>query len=132
MQTRFYSWNKSHLRQIQKINPLDLPSDKEFVGILAQNAKELIPESVSTDEQGFLHLNNDSIIWTLLNAVKELHQRFTTSSIKERREIASVSERTMKLEAENTAKDKKIKDLEKENADFKKRLVVIEKAMSLK
>lgn len=90
---------------------------------------ELIPESVSTDKQGFLHLNNDSIIWTLLNAVKELYQHFTTSSLKERREIASVSERTLKLEVENAAKDKKIKALEKENADFKKRLVIIENGM---
>ncbi|RYZ99923.1 MAG: tail fiber domain-containing protein, partial [Proteobacteria bacterium] len=40
-------------------NPLDLPSEKEYVGIRAQDAEKAIPESVSRDEKGYLHVTND-------------------------------------------------------------------------
>lgn len=58
-------------------NPLGLPSDKEYVGIIAQNVKRAIPDAVSVDEKGFLHVNTDPVLWALVNAVKELKKENT-------------------------------------------------------
>ena len=53
-------------------NALNLPSAREYVGPTAQNVRRGVPEAVSTDEQGFLHVTNDAIQWALLNAIREL------------------------------------------------------------
>ncbi|KPA13600.1 endosialidase chaperone [Candidatus Magnetomorum sp. HK-1] len=56
----------------KKDNPLDLPSEEVFTGVIAQNVKESIPEAVDEDKHGYLTVVNDPIIWTMLNAIKEL------------------------------------------------------------
>ena len=56
-------------------NPLDLPTEQEFIGLLAQDVRRAVPEAVSTDSQGFLQVNNDPIIWAMLNAILELEER---------------------------------------------------------
>ena len=53
-------------------NPLDLPSDKDYVGVIAQEVQEVLPEAVGEDEDGYLLLNNEPILWSMLNAIKEL------------------------------------------------------------
>ncbi len=53
-------------------SPLRLPSATEHVGLVAQEVQKAIPEAVEMSPSGFLHLNNDPIIWTMLNAIKEL------------------------------------------------------------
>jgi hypothetical protein len=55
----------------KKGNALNLPSDKEFVGIIAQELKEVIPEAVSMNNDGFYTVNTDPIFWSMLNAIKE-------------------------------------------------------------
>jgi hypothetical protein len=60
----------------KKDNPLSLPSEKEYVGIRAQDALKVIPEAVSKDEMGYYHVTNDSIIWTAVNAIKELYAKY--------------------------------------------------------
>lgn len=46
----------------KKNNVLDLPSKKEYVGIIAQDAQKAVPESVQVDKKGFLHFTNDAVI----------------------------------------------------------------------
>jgi hypothetical protein len=54
-------------------NPAKLPSDDEHIGFVAQEVREAIPEAVSQPEGSeYLQLNNDPILWTMLNAIKEL------------------------------------------------------------
>ena len=53
-------------------NALGLPSDGEFVGVVAQDVQEVIPESVEEGSDGYLMVNNDAIIWAMVNAIKEL------------------------------------------------------------
>ena len=52
-------------------NALNLDSKGEYVGFGAQALQKVIPEAVSTNGNGFLQVNNDPIIWTMLNAIKE-------------------------------------------------------------
>ncbi len=56
----------------KKDNPIDLPPDEEYIGLIAQEVQEVIPEAVGEYEDGYLSVNNDPIIWTMLNAIKEL------------------------------------------------------------
>ena len=52
-------------------NALGIKSEGEHVGFAAQSVKEVIPEAVSSTDNGYLTVNNDPIIWTMLNAIKE-------------------------------------------------------------
>jgi hypothetical protein len=52
-------------------NALGLKSEGEQVGFSAQEVQKVIPEAVTTNDNGFLMVNNDPIIWTMLNAIKE-------------------------------------------------------------
>jgi hypothetical protein len=52
-------------------NSLGLPSRDEHIGFSAQEVQKVIPQAVTQSESGFLMVNNDPIIWTMLNAIKE-------------------------------------------------------------
>ena len=51
---------------------MKLPSDRDYVGVVAQEVQAVIPEAVERGEEGYLEVNNDPIIWTMLNAIKDL------------------------------------------------------------
>ncbi|MGZ3785881.1 MAG: tail fiber domain-containing protein [Bdellovibrio sp.] len=120
-------------------NPLELPSNKEYVGIKAQDALKVVPESISQDEKGYYHVTNDAIIWTVLNAVKELYHKWLDESSLKDRQIASIkieveqaNVKASKLEAENASKNQKIHELEQENIEIKIRLERVEKMLQSK
>jgi Chaperone of endosialidase len=52
-------------------NALGLNSNGEHVGFGAQALQKIIPEAVTSTANGYLVVNNDPIIWTMLNAIKE-------------------------------------------------------------
>lgn len=52
-------------------NALKLKSDGQHVGFSAQAVQEVIPEAVTQTDGGYLVVNNDPILWTMLNAIKE-------------------------------------------------------------
>jgi len=52
-------------------NALGLRSEGEHVGFGAQAVQKVIPEAVTKSDQGYLLINNDPILWTMLNAIKE-------------------------------------------------------------
>lgn len=75
----------SGLKEILSLNPvrytykenkaMELHSDKEYVGIIAQEAQKIIPESVSADSRtGYLTLNTTPIFWSIINAIKDLNK----------------------------------------------------------
>lgn len=53
-------------------NALGLEGRGEYVGFSAQAVQAAIPEAVSESAGGYLQLNSDPILWTMLNAIKEL------------------------------------------------------------
>jgi hypothetical protein len=57
--------------QYKKDNALGIKSDGEYVGFEAQAVQKVIPEAVTQTANGYLMVNNDPIMWTMLNAIKE-------------------------------------------------------------
>lgn len=101
----------------KKGNALDLPSDHNMTGFIAQEVQKVIPDAVKVGKQGYLELNVDPIHWATVNAVKELHGMCKISeeqmqTIESRlhnhdREIASLKEenRLLRLQIEKQNKD---------------------------
>ncbi|HJP92402.1 MAG TPA: tail fiber domain-containing protein [Pyrinomonadaceae bacterium] len=52
-------------------NALGIKSPGEHIGFSAQAVQQVIPEAVTANANGYLMVNNDPIIWTMLNAIKE-------------------------------------------------------------
>lgn len=52
-------------------NALGLRGNGENIGFSAQEVERILPEAVSRSENGYLQINNDPILWTMLNAVKD-------------------------------------------------------------
>lgn len=55
----------------KKDNPLKLPSDKDFQGVMAQELQKVIPEAVTKQADGYLTVNSDPVFWTMVNSIKE-------------------------------------------------------------
>jgi hypothetical protein len=73
-------------------NALGLKSDGEHVGFGAQSVKQVIPEAVTANSDGYLMINNDPIIWTMLNAIKE-QQKEISELKREIRKLRATSRR---------------------------------------
>jgi hypothetical protein len=56
--------------EYKRDNALGLNPSGEHIGFGAHALQKVIPEAVSTNS-GYLQVNNDPIIWTMLNAIKE-------------------------------------------------------------
>lgn len=69
-------------------NALGLQSVTEQVGFGAQALQKVIPEAVTRNSNGYLMVNNDPILWTMLNAIKE-----------QQKEIAELKGQVQKLRA---------------------------------
>ncbi|HEY0348382.1 MAG TPA: tail fiber domain-containing protein, partial [Pyrinomonadaceae bacterium] len=52
-------------------NALGLKSNGEHIGFGAQSVQKIIPEAVTKNSAGYLMVNGDPIMWTMLNAIKE-------------------------------------------------------------
>jgi hypothetical protein len=52
-------------------NALGLNSEGDHIGFGAQAVQKIVPEAVTRNENGYLQINNDPILWTMLNAIKE-------------------------------------------------------------
>ena len=74
--------------QYRPNNALNLKSETEYVGFGAQAVQKVIPEAVTANSAGYLMVNSDPIIWTMLNAIKEQQQQ-----------IAQLKEEVQKLRA---------------------------------
>jgi hypothetical protein len=52
-------------------NGMGIRDREEHVGFVAQEVQKVIPEAVTENSKGYLLVNNDPILWTMLNAIKE-------------------------------------------------------------
>ena len=72
---------KAGLDEIMKLQPIryeykadnaiGLKSEGEHIGFGAASVSKVIPEAVTRSENGYLMIDNDPILWTMLNAIKE-------------------------------------------------------------
>ncbi len=72
--------NKSGLDKIRQIKVYDFTFKKDEnkeprVGIIAQELQKILPDAVKKGTDGFLTIRIDDIIYTLVNAVKELDRK---------------------------------------------------------
>ena len=74
--------------EYKRDNALRLKSEGEHIGFGAQSLQKIIPEAVTKNSEGYLMVNNDPIIWTMLNAIKE-----------QQKEIAELKGQIRKLQA---------------------------------
>jgi hypothetical protein len=74
--------------EYKRNNALGLKSDTESVGFGAQSLQKIIPEAVTKNSNGYLMVNNDPILWTMLNAIKE-----------QQKEIAELKGQVRRLQA---------------------------------
>lgn len=78
--------------QYRSDNAVGITSDKEYVGFSAQSVQQVIPEAVTSNSEGYLMVNNDPILWTMLNAIKE-QQKEIAELKKEIRKLRATSRR---------------------------------------
>ncbi len=76
-------------------NALGINSEGEHVGFAAQAVQKIIPEAVTRNANGYLQINNDPILWTMLNAIKE-QQKEIAQLREEIRKLRSASRRSKK------------------------------------
>ena len=61
--------------QYRNNNAAGITPNGEHIGFSAQAVQKVIPEAVTSTATGYLMVNNDPIIWTMLNAIKEQQQQ---------------------------------------------------------
>ena len=76
--------------EYRRNNALGIVSEGEHIGFAAQAVQKVIPEAVTTNANGYLMVNGDPIIWTMLNAIKE-----------QQKEIAELKQQVRQLRAAN-------------------------------
>jgi polyhydroxyalkanoate synthesis regulator phasin len=80
-------------------NPLNLPSQPDYIGVTAQQVQGVIPEAVQKHQDGYLTVNNDPIIWTMVNAIKELNQKHEAEEKQKDAEIAALKSKADQVDA---------------------------------
>jgi len=78
--------------EYKRNNALNINSPGEHVGFGAQAVQKVIPEAVSTSENGYLQVNSDPILWSMLNAIKEQQQQIVELK-REVRQLRAASRR---------------------------------------
>ncbi|WP_413559925.1 tail fiber domain-containing protein [Bdellovibrio sp. HCB209] len=101
-------------------NWIDFSRDpKTQLGVIAQEVEPIFPELVRTDNEGIKSVNYLGFIAPLINAVKELHHKWSDDSAaihaqldKQSREIASLKEENFRLKNEERASEARLRKLE--------------------
>jgi hypothetical protein len=92
-----------HVMQLQPLryeykpdNALNLKSDGEHIGFGAQALQKVIPEAVTRNANGYLMVNSDPIIWTMLNAIQEQQKQIEElkSEVQKLRALTSKPQKT--------------------------------------
>jgi hypothetical protein len=73
-------------------NPFGIKAGTEHIGFGAEALQQIIPEAVTQNAEGYLMVQNDPIIWTMLNAIKEQQQEIEKLKL-EVRQLRSASRR---------------------------------------
>jgi hypothetical protein len=99
----------SGLSKILKINPvryrykadnaMGIRDTDEHIGVVAQEIQKVIPEAVTENSKGYLLVNNDPIIWTMLNAIKEQQALIHTQQVQAQLQQAKIDRLSRQVRA---------------------------------
>lgn len=62
----------------RKDNGAGIRDSSEHIGLVAQEVQAVIPEAVKSSSKGYLTIDNDPIIFAMLNAIKEQQAEITS------------------------------------------------------
>ncbi|UOF02580.1 tail fiber domain-containing protein [Bdellovibrio reynosensis] len=113
-------------------NAIGAETEKEFVGVLAQEVQKQIPDAVKLEKNGYLSLNSSPIFWALVNSTKELKFRCESTEQKvetHSRMIASLVEENKELKAKVKNTESEMQKLKAANDDLKARMDKIERML---
>ena len=101
------------LSQIMKIQPIHyryrpdnamgIRDTDEHIGVVAQEVQKIIPEAVTENSKGYLLVNNDPIIWTMLNAIKEQQAEFQQEKTELTKALRLIKQQQNLLRAQSAA-----------------------------
>ncbi len=100
------------LAEINKLNVLNYvykndPTKRPQVGVIAQELKQIFPDSVTKDENGYLQIRLDEMFYAAINAIKELDKKIIAISKK----VTKVETQISKLEQENISLKNQVEKL---------------------
>ncbi len=84
-------------------NPLGIRDTDEHIGVVAQEVRQVIPEAVTENSKGYLLVNNDPIIWSMLNAIKEQQGEFRQQQAELAKALRQVRQQESLLRAQTSA-----------------------------
>jgi hypothetical protein len=103
--------------------------NSRYIGFIAQEVEKVAPELVKEDTRGYKQVNYANFVAVLTEAVKEFYHRWFDDSQAIHHAIASIEDKSIKLEAENAQIKAKAFKVEAENVQLKARLDKIEKIL---
>jgi len=77
-------------------NAMGIKDDQEHIGFVAQEVEKVIQEAVSQNSRGYLLVNNDPILWTMLNAIKQQQAEIEALTSSAREKDAQIQKLTEK------------------------------------
>ena len=117
-------------------NAMGIRDRDEHVGFVAQDVQRVIPEAVTENSRGYLLVNNDPILWTMLNAIKEQQREIAALRAQLGMHPPSTSKPAAGETASDNAKDLEIRTVRRQlnqlrNKDFhlEARLARLERAL---
>jgi len=101
-------------------NALGIQADGEHIGFVAQEVEKVIPEAVSPNGRGYLLVNNDPILWAMLNAVKEQQAQIAQQQAQIKTQQTSIQQQQQQMKQQQIQIDrlKKMVCLDHPNAEL--------------
>ena len=102
---------------------MGIKDDQEHIGFVAQEVEKVIPEAVSRNSRGYLLLNNDPILWTMLNAIKQQQAEIEALKRSAHEKDAQIQKLTQdaqelqKIERQMTALEGRLAEVELKNSN---------------
>jgi hypothetical protein len=84
-------------------NELDLPSEPEYVGFVAQDVQKVFPETINETPGGYLEFDMHPVNVAMVNALKELNQHIELINIENQQlksELQVLKEKIIQIEAQ--------------------------------
>ena len=100
------------------------------VGVMAQDLQKVFPDAVTKDENGYLKIRWEDMFYAMINAVKELDNKFSEFSLCINNKISEQNKIIEKQQAEINELKETNKKLIKENEEIIKRLDKLEREIN--